>query len=209
MDIPAEILTAFPPSADLLLDCARREIDDAMLMEIARADYGHRADEMFVELRGIRDNGIIPSPIEFWLGEVLSLTRWSNPDKPNDPRLEPRLTGRRGHQIRLFVCAALLRAVAEPANENADQSDECSLAQGLVSARVLGEEISEAAARFLTWRVPQMELCGNRPLFALGLLILAARLRSGRFADQTLGTLADWVIAEESLYRQRISLRSP
>ncbi len=48
MVIPTEILTAFPPSADLLLDCARREIDDAMLMEIARADYGHWADEMFV-----------------------------------------------------------------------------------------------------------------------------------------------------------------
>ncbi len=143
--------------------------------------------------------------MEFMLGEVLGLTRWSDPDAPNDPRFEPRSTGRRGHQVRLFVRATLLRAVAEPVNENVDQSDECSLAQGLVSARILGEPMSEAVARFLTWRIPQMDLCGNRPLFALGLLILAARLRSARIADQTLGILAEWVVAEESHYRQESS----
>jgi hypothetical protein len=37
MDVPAKIEAAFPPAAELLLNCARRPIDDQMLMDIARA----------------------------------------------------------------------------------------------------------------------------------------------------------------------------
>jgi Protein of unknown function (DUF1579) len=50
MDLPTELIAAFPPSAELLLDRARRNIDERMLMEIARADYGLMADEMMAEL---------------------------------------------------------------------------------------------------------------------------------------------------------------
>jgi hypothetical protein len=64
MDIPAALIAAFPPSPDLLLDRARRHVDDEMLMWIASADYGYMAGEMLAELRPIRDQGIIPAPLD-------------------------------------------------------------------------------------------------------------------------------------------------
>ncbi len=203
MDIPASLITAFPPSADLLLDRARRHTDDAILVEIARADYGDMADEMLAELRLIRDKGTVPAPMQSQLTEVLELIRWSDPEAPNSPPFEPGPTGRRGHQTRLFACAVLLFADAEPANQYIDNAHDSTLAQCLVSAKALGAEFSEAAARFLTWRIPRMEFFANQQLFALGLLILATRLRTGRIADSALGELAEWVIAEEALYRQK------
>jgi hypothetical protein len=95
----------------------------------------------------------------------------------------------------------LLSAGAE---QGIDMSDDSTLAQCLVSAKALGEELSEAAARFLTWRIPRMEIGENRLFFALGLLILATRLRSGRIADSVLGELAECVLAEEALFRQEL-----
>src|ERR1700677_4871866 len=138
MDIPAELIAAFPPSADLLLDLARRQTDDAMLMEIARADYGYLADTMLAELRPIRDKGIIPAPMDWQLQEVLSLTRNSNPEVPDLPPFEPGPAGRRGHLIRVFACAVLLRAAADPANKDIDPADDLTLAHGLVSANAMG-----------------------------------------------------------------------
>jgi hypothetical protein len=204
MDIPAELMAAFPPSADLLLDSLRRAIDDAMLTEIARADYGHMADEMLAELRPIRDSGIIPAPMQGQLAEVLALTRWCNPEVPDPPPFEPGPTGRRGHQTRLFACAVLMRGALNPENEDCDGSEDSTLAQSLTSAKVLGAEMSEAVARFLTWRLPRMKYCSDPPLFALGLLILATRLGPERFPEPALAKVAEWVVAEESLHRQAI-----
>jgi hypothetical protein len=201
MVIPAELLVAFPPSAELLLDRARRHIDDAMLMEIAGADYGWMADEMMAELRPIRDTGAIPAPMPWKLSEVLALTQFSNPDAPNAPPFEPGPTGRRGHQTRLFACAVLLRAEAELPDEVVDATPDSTLAQCLVSANVLGEEMSEAAARFLTWRISSQESGAESLLFALGLLILAIRLRSGRIAEPAIGTFVDWILEEEARNR--------
>ncbi len=206
MDVPALLLAAFPPSADLLLECARHHIDDTMLREIARADYGHLADEMLAELRPIRDTGVIPVPMHWQLTEVLGLTRWCNPEVPNAPPFQSGPTGRRGHQIRLFACAVLLRAAAELANRGNDIAYDSTLAQCLTSAKVLGEDISESVARFLTWRIPRMWRCSEPLLLALGLLILAVRLRSRGITDSMLGNVAEWVLAEEASYRQAFPL---
>ena len=97
----------------------------------------------------------------------------------------------------------LLRAVAEPANENADLSDDATLAQCLVSARVVGEEMGKAASCFLTWRIPQMELCGNRASLRSRVAHSgnAPAIRPDRGSD----TWENWrnaYWAEESLYRQ-------
>ena len=153
MDIPFALIAAFPPSADLLLDRARRHVNDEMLVEIARADYGNRADEMLAELRPIRDKGIIPSPMQWLLGEVLELTRLCDPEHPNAPPFEPGPSGFRGHQTRLFACAVLFRAVAEPASGYDDSSSDSTLAIALASAKVLGDEMSEAIGCFLTWQL--------------------------------------------------------
>lgn len=208
MNIPSALMVAIPPAAELLLDRARRQVDYGMLTEMATADYGFKADEIFGELRHIRDTGIIPASMPGQLAEILSLTRWSNPEAPNARPFEPGPTARRGHQIRQFACAVLLRAAAEPANQNIDCADGSTLAQCLVSAKVLGEEMSEAAARFLTWRIPHMTGCSEPLLFALGLLILAIRLRSGRIDEPLLGNMAEWVLAEELHARQAFSSNS-
>ena len=201
MGVPASLLAAFPPSVALLLDRARRKTDDAMLMDIAMADYGLEADEMMAELRPIRDAGVVPLPLPGMLSEVLTLTHYSNPDAPNAPPFEPGPTGLRGHQARLFACAVLLRAEAELPREGAQIATDSALAQCLVSANVLGEEMSEAAACYLTWRMSRQETGPELLLFALGLLILATRLRSGRLTEPNLGTTAEWVLAIESLER--------
>jgi hypothetical protein len=69
---------------------------------------------------------------------------------------------------------------------------------------VLGDEMSEAAAGFLTWRIPRMPdcSCSDRLLFRLGLLIVATRLRSGRPSDAALENAAEWLLQEERHYRQ-------
>lgn len=198
MRLPDPLLAAFPPLVDLLLERARRKTDDAMLAEIARADYGLEADERMAELRPIRDSGVIPIPLPGMLGEVLTLTHYSHPEAPNTPPFEPGPTGLRGHQARLFACAVLLRAEAElPAGSRI--ATDSALAQCLVSANVLGEEMSIAAACYLTWRLSRQETDPESWLFALGSLILAIRLRSGRLTESNLGTIARWVVALESL----------
>jgi hypothetical protein len=203
MDMPAELLSAFPPSADLLLDRARREIDDEMLLEIAKADYGQDVALHLAALWPIRDQGVISAELGWHPCEVLELIRWSQPE---DPTWKPGSMGRRGHQMRAFACAALLRAGALAENENYDgaSSADSSLAQCLVSAKVLGDEMSEAAARFLTWRIPQLQgyRCTDRLLFDVGLLILAMRLRLGRFSDAELGIVAEWALEEEARFWQ-------
>jgi hypothetical protein len=197
MDIPAALIAVFPPSPDALLNKARRQMDDAMLMSIASADYGYMAGEMLAMLRPIRETGIIPTPMHGQLAEVLELSRWLDPAVPNPPPFRPGPQGRSAHQIRFFACAVLLRAEVEsPGQFNA--SEDSTLAQCVVSAKVLGEEMSEAAARFLTWRIPRVDACSEPALLALALLILAMRLRSGRIADPVLNEVAEWVLAQES-----------
>jgi len=200
MNLPAALIAAFPPSAELLLETARRNIDDKMLKQIADADYGIKSKEMLAELRPIRDRAVIPTELPFQLWEVLSLSRWHNPDSPNKPPFKPGPTGRSGHQIRLFACAVLLRATAAPASRG-DHADDATLAQCLVSAKVLGNEFGAALARFLTWRIPQLEISSESLLFAVGLLALSLRLRAGRLAESEIKSVAEWVIAEESHYR--------
>lgn len=202
MNLPIEILTLFPPSETLLLDRLRPVIDDEMLMVISRADYGMGADEAFEELRPLRDTGVVPTSISFLLYEVLTLTRWSRPDSPNQPRFETAENRYRGHQIRLFAGAVLLRHSAG-LQEERDYSDDSTLAACLESARTLGDSINEAFASFLTWQTPQLKFSAQLIFFPLALLILAARLRGARVTDETLGALAEVVLAVDSYDQSR------
>lgn len=201
MNIPPAILAAFPPSRERLLDATRRHVDDKMLNEIASADYGCGGDDHFAALRLIRDTGIVAIPMKWHPGEVLELIRWSNPEDPNH---KPGSTGQRGHQMRVFACAALLRA----ADDTSIDAEEATLAQCLASALVLGGEILEASASFLNWHIPRMT--GNeRWLFAFGLLVVASRFRGSRITDRNLGDAATWVLAEESDVRKPFNLSDP
>jgi hypothetical protein len=202
MDTPAALIAICPPSANVLLDRARCETDDGMLVEIARSDYGYMADEMMPELVRIRNCGFAGTAVRGQLVEVLELTAFCDPDVPDLPPFERGPTGRRGHQARLFACAVLLRAAAEAGSERLQAGHDLALAHCLASAKVLGEGWSEAAACVLTWRLSRKERCYEPLLFALGLLVIATRLRSGRLDEPELGSVAEWVLSLEAAQRQ-------
>lgn len=202
MPIPDTLLAAFPASATLLLELVQHEVDDGMLRDIARADYGCGADEAFAGLLPIRDTGILAA--NFYPSEVLELIRWHDPEGPRQPPYKPGLTGRRGQLTRLFACAVLLRASALPESRYEDIGNDSTIAICVSTAGILGDELSEAAARFLTWRLSQSVPRSDRVFVALALLVLAVRLRTGRFAEPALGQIADWVFAsDEELNRER------
>lgn len=193
--LPAELLAAFPPSKTALLDRVRRDVDDDMLWVIARADYGYKAEELFPPLVQMRDSGQIPVPMSGWLDEVLTLTRWNDPDHPN------RRTGIAGHWTRLFACAVLmLRSVID--TDWDDNAADATLAQCLASARVLPDDVNAALGSFLVWRISRAAWNPNELWDALGLLIVALRLREGRFTESQVGNFAALILADEQRIRQ-------
>ena len=193
--IPPALLAAFPPAPGALLHLLRARVDDGMLREIARADYGMDEDEHLAALLPIRDRGEVPRAMGWEPKEVLELIRWSEPE---DPEWKPGSTGRRGHLMRAFACAALLRAAAEPGQIGYHCGENSTVAQLVASALALGPAVQGAAARFLAWRIPRLEPEDERPFFAFGLLVLATLLREGRLDDAALAAAADWVVAEEA-----------
>ena len=191
MDIPQSLLKAFPPSRDRLLDLVRRSIDDDMLRDIARADYGFDAEASFADLKTIRDHGLIPAGIEGRLVEVLALTRWCDPEKGEPQPFAPGSFNLRGHRTRLFACILLLITARDP-------SDDSTLAQSLAGTLVLGEEMSRALGCFITWRVQHPEPDSDGSHWSLGLLVLALRLKPGERTEALLEVAAAWVLAEET-----------
>lgn len=195
--LPPELARAFPPSPNALLDLLRTRVDDGMLLDIARADYGMDADEHLEVLRAIRDTGAVRVPLGWVPQEVLELIRWSEPE---DPEWKPGDVGERGHLMRAFSCAALLRAAAESGNPL--DGENSTLAQLVASTLTLGRDAQVAAARFLTWRVPMLKADEERPFFAFALLFLAVLLREERLSDEALAGAAEWMIAEEAAEAQ-------
>lgn len=195
--LPPDLARAFPPSPNALLDLLRMRVDDGMLLDIARADYGNDADEHLRAVRVIRDTGAVPVALGWAPQEVLELIRWSEPE---DPEWKPGDVGERGHLMRAFACAALLRAAAEPGNLL--DGENSTLAQLVASTLALGRDAQVAAARFLAWRVPMLNPDEERPFFAFALLFLAVLLRAERLSDQALATAGEWMIAEEAAEAQ-------
>lgn len=183
----------FPPDAELLLEQARRLADDESLQEIARADYGQQAEEMYVLLRSIHDTGNLPSEFPFQLAEVLSLSRWHDPDAPGNPALNPACDGLAGHKTRLFAVAVLLKL-------GDDLAFDSTLARGLHSAGVIGQDFTRATGSFLTWREKDSkskdESFCEPALRGIGLLICANRC--SEVSDADLGQIADWVLAVDA-----------
>ncbi|WLD13960.1 hypothetical protein [Planctellipticum variicoloris] len=198
--LPPELLATFPPAKTALLDRVRRDVDDDMLRVISRADYGNQADELFPQLVQFRDTGQLPEPMEFWLHEVLALTRWSDPERPGLSGFGYGPSGISGHWTRLFVCAALLRADVEPAVDVEDGATS-TLAQLLVSASVMESSVNEAIGQFLTWRLMEVDRPWEEPVFALALLVVAVRLRVGRLSEQAVGIFAERVLVSDAIHQ--------
>lgn len=199
MEIPSSILSKFSPSRDSLLDSVRLQIDDALLMQIASANYGELSAEMMDRLRAIRDAGCISTPTIWQFGELLTLTLHSF-----IARNEASQESRRKHQIRIFACVLLFRVILDPANEHVGPSPDTILPVLLESAGALGEKFGVEAARFLTWLIPCNTSWPDPVFLPFALLLLAVRLRSSRFSEPELGNLADWVLAEDSRWRQSV-----
>jgi hypothetical protein len=206
MDIPTGILSSFDPSPDTLLDLIRKRIDDSMLGEIAEADYGEDARAHLEALRHIRDTGQVPAPMKWVPQEVLELIRWSEPE---DPSWKPGSTGIRGHWMRAFACAALLRAHAEPAYAGYFDGENQNIAQLLASALILGRDVQASAGAFLAWRVRQLQVDEERPFFVFALLLLSVYFDRQRISEHDVSDLADWFTAEEARERGALGWMPP
>jgi hypothetical protein len=183
LDRPDSVLDALGPSPGSLLEMLRPEVDDAMLRGIAEADYGMFAEDNLRVLRHILDCGEVPPRLDPNADEVCQLVRWD----------ETAAGDRRGHVRRAFACAVLLRAGPWPGSAVEAEAD--TIAQALDSVLVLGDEAVRAALRFLAWRALRLPADNpDRAFFALGVVVLAARLQAVGEAD--LERLGWWALAQ-------------
>ena len=156
-----------------LLSLAFQHVDDSMLREIARADYGMDDEAHLQALRAIKA-GAIPAPMQWEPKEVLELTRWSEPEGP--PWIQG-TTGERGHWKRLFSCAVLIRCAAEPENDDRFLGEDSTIIQLVDSALKLGQESSLAALQFFCWRTGYRNFDqSDNPLMTIAKLVLSVSL---------------------------------
>jgi hypothetical protein len=183
-------LQRLEPADNPLLALIFDRVDDSMLLEIAKADYGDDVDIHLAALHQIRANNI-PIPMRWHPGEVLCLTRWAEWDSLST---KDGAISTRNHWMRLFACTVLIWASLEPENYeyNGDEywnhidGEDSTIIQFLDSALNLGEETSLAALQFLGWRMQcQMQRAlldedvGNCPCYAVAMLLLWVSLVGG------------------------------
>jgi hypothetical protein len=184
------VFATFSPDADEFLRLVSRRVDDALLYEIAAADYGHDVDEHLAHLRQIRDQGSFATPMRWHPREVLELIRWSNPENPN---WQPGLPGERGHWMRAFACSSLLRAAGE--KENLELRGGVGWNQTLIqlidSLRAIAPELYRPAAAFLAWLILQAKDDDELGFFLIGLLWFALHLQATDDVIVVLSELAD------------------
>ncbi|BDI28983.1 hypothetical protein CCAX7_10340 [Capsulimonas corticalis] len=214
------LLQGLSPSSTSLLEWLKPIIDDSMLRDIAYADYGLNEEEYFAALVPIRDGHKIPDPLPWFPREALHLRRWSEPDdpvwKPHNlgPNNEmnragliwkPQARGERGHWIRFFSCAVLLRAADDVESQDYITEENDTLIQFIASALRLGADAVDHALRLLYWRTLRMSSDKYEyPFFAMAILLLrVTQFEKGSNAKE-LQMLADWVIAEEARGRLEI-----
>jgi hypothetical protein len=195
-----QLLAPLYPDENALTPLFQANIDEAMLREIAEADYGWKADECYALLQPILKTGLVAFA-DFNLREVLELIRWS---EPADRDWRPGGQGPRGHWMRLFACTVLVRLAPE---YQASFDSECdTLAQLISSAIDLGRPVARAAAGMLAWRfVAYPGDAENPPFLAFAILLLAAHLERGEDRGLWLKQLAVWVEEEESRARNENS----
>ena len=189
----------FQPEPDRLFKAVAAHVDDAMLQEIAEADHATGTELHHAVLLGMRDAGLVP--VFAWHPhEVLELIRWSEPDRPGH---KPGSTGDRGHWMRAFCCAALLRS-AGSADMGAYTSFNETVAGLVASLEALGVDLWNEAGSLLTWFVDRSASasCSEEDAF-LGVALLHCALRAGEVADDAIVALCQWTVdREEAAARQ-------
>ena len=200
LDVPEfmteQLLEPLHPNESALTPLFQAKIDEAMLREIAEADYGWKADECYALLQPILKTGLVTSD-DFNLQEVLELIRWSEPD---DPESDPGGHGPRGHWMRLFACTAMVRLAPK---YKASFSSECdTLAQLISSAIELGRPVARAAGSMLAWRfLAHPGDAEDAAFLAFAILLLATYIEYREDRGQWLKEIAIWVEDQEALAR--------
>ena len=128
-------LEGLEPARTKLLGLLSKQMSDQDLLQIAEADYGYNSDELWEELKQIRDTLVLPSEPSAMLDEVLQLTRWSRFDEENI-------------RVRLYACILLI--AVEPYNSYTS-GIHCTLARLLESVLYLDDEYKIAAIQLLAW----------------------------------------------------------
>jgi hypothetical protein len=183
----------FEPDGKGLLDKIARHIDVSMLREISEADYGWKSQEHFEVLLKMRNSGFV-AYADYAPQEVLELIRWSEPDQPG---WKPGSPGKRGHWMRGFCCASLLR-MAGTADMNRHLSFNETIVQLVSSLDALGVDLWADAGSFLSWFVNRCEAAGDRSEDAfLGVALLYCVLKVGDVADATIISLCEWIRQRE------------
>jgi len=181
---------------DSLLRAISAHIADDHLQEIALADYGMGADQHMLALRQVRDTGTFPKEMHWYPCEVLELIGYSRPD---DPSWKPGRTGERGHWMRAFATAALLRAYMLPWKYGSVEPSH-DLVQLTLSLHALPLDVSREAAQFLSWVLLQSDLEGNDDqilYYAIGLLWFSLHLADPP-PDAQLIELCEWIVRREA-----------
>jgi hypothetical protein len=186
------LLDQFEPSDQPLLDLIFEHVDDSMLLEMARADYGDDVDIHLAALHQIKVKNI-PVPLPWHPAEVLCLACWTELDNlitQDDVVPQAKHLIERNHWMRLFACTVLIWASLEPENYDDDkgywyyiEGESSTIIQLFESAVNLGDEATIAALKFLSWRTKsQMERAaidedfGKCPCYAIAILLLYVSL---------------------------------
>ncbi len=194
-------LSALRPCGESLLRWLAPLVDDAMLLEIAEADYGYRANQHLAPLLQIRRTARVDNALQWEPLEVLNLIHWSEPD---DPEWQPSSQGRRGHLMRAFSCAALLVGRAHPDEGGQIVEEVSTLIQLVRSCEVIADEALREISRLLAWRMVDRsfhELGEERPFFGIALLLAQVQMKSPTMSAAGMIAIADWVAAEEVRWR--------
>lgn len=197
-------LATFAPHPDALVERLAEEIDHAMLLDMARLDYGRDVADNLAALRRLRSGTVLPAPMAFAPREVLELTRWFRPD--DEPVAERR---RRGHVMRAFACAHLLRASGELGNHALCEGQNQTLVNLLWSLDALRGAHERAAIGLVAWLMGRLApdqrppdafdwYFDDVPFLGLAILWLGLRMRP-RLPDVALVAVCEWTSeAEES-----------
>jgi hypothetical protein len=188
-------LDQFEPSDQPLLDLTFEHVDDSMLFDMAKANYGDDIDLHLAALHQIKAKNI-PVPLPWHPAEVLCLARWTELDNlitQDGVVLQAKRLTERDHWMRLFACTVLIWASLEPENDEDDkgywyyiEGESSTIIQLFESAINLGHETTIAALKFLSWRMKsQMQRAaihedfGECPCYAIAILLIYVVLFDG------------------------------
>jgi hypothetical protein len=195
--MPPPFLAAFKPDPDPLIKIINHHVDDAMLREIAAADYGQDIEQHLAPLRTLRDGGVPPEPRSWYPDEVLELIRWSQPD---DPTWQPSGRGEDGYWMRAFACAALLQSGLSPEHLATRDDIPTNLPILLLSLDRLPPVFGETPIQFVAGLLEHLnddEHSELRALCGIALIFCALKFSPATTSDQTLVAIGEWVSARE------------